>query len=95
MGCVSLEIVDVGDNMTGIGKEAFRGCRFLTDVTIGKSVRYILDDAFYDTMLTRAYFAVTEGWYRDGEYVSFYRLSNASDAATLLLGRFYTWTRET
>lgn len=95
MGCVSLEIVDVGDNMTGIGKEAFRGCRFLTDVTIGKSVRYILDDAFYDTMLTRAYFAVTEGWYRDGEYVSFYSLSNASDAATLLLGRFYTWTRET
>ena len=95
MGCVSLEIVDVGDNMTGIGKEAFRGCRFLTDVTIGKSVRYILDDAFYDTTLTRAYFAVTEGWYRDGEYVSSYRLSNALDAATLLLGRLYTWTRKT
>ena len=93
--CVSLKSVDIGDNVKGIRKEAFRGCRLLTDVTLGKSVIYIEDDAFYDTMLSRAYFAVTVGWSRDNEYVSDYDLSNPKSAATLLLGRFYTWRRET
>ena len=37
----------IGDNVIGIGDDAFSGCSSLTSVTIGESVTSIGDDAFY------------------------------------------------
>ena len=85
--------VDVGDGVSFIGKEAFDGCAYLKEVHIGKSVRYIGDDAFDGTMITYAYFAVTEGWRRDNVSVLELDLTIPKQAASLLWERFYTWTR--
>lgn len=46
-GCRSLEVIDIPDNVVGIGSMAFAGTD-LNTITLPKSVRYIDDGAFAD-----------------------------------------------
>ncbi len=47
-GCPNLELVNIPDSVTGIGKEAFAGCTNLKSVKIPESVTAIGESAFYD-----------------------------------------------
>ena len=64
--CVKLESLTLSSNLESIGNSAFRNCTKLKTVTIPASVNFMGNCVFYNSGLTRAYLAVTTGWYIEG-----------------------------
>ncbi len=92
----NIQSVTVGDNVTLIGNQAFRGCSELKSVTIGDAVDVIGEWAFRDcTALESVTFKNTIGWYispnatsMSGKAVSSELLSDPSAAAEHLLSTY-------
>lgn len=95
----NIQSVTVGNNMTLIGNQAFRGCTNLKSVTIGEAVSVIGEWAFRDcSSLESVTFKNTIGWYispnatsTSGKAVSSELLSDPSAAAEHLLSTYDTY----
>ena len=84
---LNLVSVTIGNNVTSIGEQAFRGCSGLTEVTLGEGVTSIGDWAFYNCSgLTEInYNAVAVSDLASASNV-FYNAGSDSDGITVIFG---------